>query len=86
MESLNEATIRLVQEIASTRHWLRYGHAARAGRMEENASMIIVLDFGVSGFTLAKSLPHANITRVEREHVDAVQEAVGKMLLSHKEV
>ena len=54
--------------------------------MEENASMIIVLDFGVSGFTLAKSLPYANITRVEREHVDAVQEAVGKMLLSHKEV
>lgn len=86
IETLNAASMRLVVEVAKTRTMLRYAYMKEPDLFDEQESMIIVPDFGATGFTFMKPLPGENISRVEEEFVQAIQEAVETMLLNYDEV
>jgi hypothetical protein len=85
-ESINDATRRLVNEVARARSIFDYATLGRTLPSETEDPVIVVPDFGVKGYTFAESLPGTNITRVEEEYVRGLQDAVEDMLLQYGEV
>jgi hypothetical protein len=86
MDSWNEATGRLMEEIAMARNILIYGHGQEPGIIDKENCTIVVPNFGSPDFVLTLSLPGINITRVEAAYIQEVQQAVETMLLKHGEV
>jgi hypothetical protein len=82
----NDATHRLMVEVARARSIFKYTTGERRDADDSEENMIIVPDFGAKDYTFAKSLPMKNITRVEQEYVQEVQEAIEGMLIDNGEV
>lgn len=85
MESINEATGRLVVEVARARNIFKYATYDKMDSVDSEEAMVVVPDFGVKGFTLVKALPGSNITRVEGVYLQALQDAIEDIIINRGE-